>query len=63
VKTQLWAQPGDGPSWMDGGAYLVTRKIRMHIETWDRTSLQEQEDIFGRDKDDWWGRTLFSKEA
>ena len=22
----------------------------MHIETWDRTSLQEQEDIFGRDK-------------
>jgi deferrochelatase/peroxidase EfeB len=50
VKTQLWAQPGDGPSWMDGGAYLVTRKIRMHIETWDRTSLGEQEAIIGRTK-------------
>ena len=28
--SSLWAQPGDGPSWMDGGSYLVTRKIRMH---------------------------------
>ncbi|AJT67500.1 putative deferrochelatase/peroxidase EfeN [Streptomyces lydicus] len=37
-------------SWMAGGSYLVARRIRMHIETWDRTSLQEQEDIFGRDK-------------
>jgi deferrochelatase/peroxidase EfeB len=46
----LWAAPGDGPSWMDGGAYLVTRKIRMMIETWDRTSLAEQESIIGRSK-------------
>ncbi|WP_062647742.1 iron uptake transporter deferrochelatase/peroxidase subunit [Streptomyces maremycinicus] len=37
-------------AWMVGGSYLVARRIRMHIETWDRTSLQEQEDIFGRDK-------------
>jgi deferrochelatase/peroxidase EfeB len=35
---------------MDGGAYLVTRKIRMIIETWDRTSLGEQEAIVGRTK-------------
>jgi deferrochelatase/peroxidase EfeB len=50
VREQLWARAADGPSWMDGGAYLVTRKIRMHIETWDRTSLREQEAIFGRTK-------------
>lgn len=35
---------------MTGGSYLVARRIRMHIETWDRTGLQEQEDVFGRDK-------------
>ncbi len=37
-------------AWMADGSYLVARRIRMRIETWDRTPLQEQEDIFGRDK-------------
>ncbi|MFE0367476.1 iron uptake transporter deferrochelatase/peroxidase subunit [Streptomyces tendae] len=46
----VWAAEKDGTPWMTGGSYLVARRIRMHIETWDRTSLQEQEDVFGRDK-------------
>jgi deferrochelatase/peroxidase EfeB len=46
----VWVAKEDGPAWMTGGSYLVARRIRMHIETWDRTSLREQEDIFGRSK-------------
>ncbi|MGW0578500.1 iron uptake transporter deferrochelatase/peroxidase subunit, partial [Streptomyces sp. NPDC002920] len=50
LKKFVWVGQKDGPEWMVGGSYLVARRIRMHIEPWDRTSLQEQEDIFGRDK-------------
>jgi deferrochelatase/peroxidase EfeB len=50
LRDHLWVQPGDGPDWMTGGSYLVTRKIRMLIESWDRTSLGEQEDVIGRTK-------------
>jgi deferrochelatase/peroxidase EfeB len=50
LREHLWARAEDGPAWMAGGTYLVTRKIRMLIETWDRTPLAEQEAIIGRDK-------------
>jgi deferrochelatase/peroxidase EfeB len=50
VDDQVWASSADGASWMAGGSYLVVRKIRMTIETWDRTSLREQEAIVGRTK-------------
>ncbi|MFG1608659.1 iron uptake transporter deferrochelatase/peroxidase subunit [Actinoplanes sp. NPDC049265] len=50
LRDHVWVQDGDGPDWMTGGSYLVTRKIRMLIETWDRSSLAEQEAIVGRHK-------------
>jgi len=50
LAEHLWVAPGDGADWMTGGSYLVSRRIRMMVETWDRTSLAEQEAIFGRDK-------------
>jgi deferrochelatase/peroxidase EfeB len=50
VRNQVWASGSDGAGWMDGGSYLVTRRIRMIIETWDRTPLAEQETIVGRTK-------------
>ena len=55
----VWVQPEDSAadstagtdsSWMVGGSYLAGRRIRMTIETWDRTSLREQETVFGREK-------------
>lgn len=46
----VWVQPADEPAWMRAGTYLAVRKIRMTIETWDRSSMREQEGTFGRTK-------------
>ncbi|WP_413232716.1 iron uptake transporter deferrochelatase/peroxidase subunit [Mycolicibacterium sp. 050158] len=48
LDEHVWAADGDGPAWMTGGTYLVTRRIRMRIENWDRTTLLEQERVIGR---------------
>jgi deferrochelatase/peroxidase EfeB len=50
LDEQLWVQPGDGADWMTNGSYVVTRRIRMLIEVWDRGSLNTQEDTIGRKK-------------
>lgn len=52
LRDWVWANKEDDSNagWMHNGSYLVTRRIRMHIETWDRAPLFEQEMIVGRDK-------------
>lgn len=41
----------DQDNWMKNGTYLIVRRVQMHLETWDRTSLREQENTFGRHRD------------
>jgi len=49
LADHVWAGE-EAPEWLRGGSYLVARKIRMTIESWDRASLGEQEQIVGRTK-------------
>ena len=40
----------EGPTWMQGGSYLVVRRIRIALEHWDRMSVGFQEQVVGRHK-------------
>jgi deferrochelatase/peroxidase EfeB len=50
LRDQVWVTEADGQPWLAGGSFLVARRIRMHIETWDREPLEGQENIVGRTK-------------
>jgi deferrochelatase/peroxidase EfeB len=50
LDENVWVAPDDDQEWMAGGSYLVARRIRMLIESWDRTTLKEQERVIGRSK-------------
>ncbi len=46
----VWVGEETDQQWMKNGSYLVARKIRMEIESWDTDELSDQEKIFGRTK-------------
>jgi deferrochelatase/peroxidase EfeB len=45
----VWADGGD-QAWMNGGSYMVARRIRIALEHWDRMKVAFQEQTFGRQK-------------
>jgi deferrochelatase/peroxidase EfeB len=46
----VWVGKDGDQQWMTGGSYLVARRIRMLIESWDTDHLADQEKVFGRAK-------------
>ncbi|WP_163508946.1 iron uptake transporter deferrochelatase/peroxidase subunit [Fodinicola acaciae] len=50
LRDFVWVGDETDQPWLRGGSYLVTRRIRMHIESWDRDRLGDQEAVFGRVK-------------
>jgi deferrochelatase/peroxidase EfeB len=50
LERHVWVDRSDDPAWMRGGSYLVTRRIRMMLEIWDRSTLGDQEQTIGRNK-------------
>ncbi|WP_322975307.1 iron uptake transporter deferrochelatase/peroxidase subunit [Actinacidiphila bryophytorum] len=46
----VWIGEEEPQRWVRGGSYLVSRKIKMRMEQWDRDRLGDQQDVFGRYK-------------
>ncbi|HYN96540.1 MAG TPA: Dyp-type peroxidase [Pilimelia sp.] len=49
TAAHLWVD--DGPEWLHGGTYLVARRIRLLLDTWDRMPVGDQEATIGRRRD------------
>src|SRR3954470_18778185 len=51
LRRFVWVGERDsGGEWLAGGSYLVARRIRMLVEPWDTSTLDEQEKTIGRSK-------------
>jgi deferrochelatase/peroxidase EfeB len=46
----VWIGGDTDQAWLRGGSYLVTRRIRMFINQWDRDFGADQENVIGRFK-------------
>ncbi len=46
----VWTGSEEPQAWFRGGTYMVSRRIRMFIEAWDRDTLGDQQNVIGRFK-------------
>jgi deferrochelatase/peroxidase EfeB len=50
MKRFVWVGDDEPQAWFRGGSYLVARRIRMLVNSWDRAALGDQERTIGRFK-------------
>ena len=50
LDDHVWVGAKSDQAWLRGGSYLVARRIRMLIESWDTDFLADQERVIGRFK-------------
>ena len=50
MRSFVWVDGTGDQEWMRDGSYLVARRVRVHLEAWDRSTLGDQERTIGRVK-------------
>jgi deferrochelatase/peroxidase EfeB len=50
MNKYVWVGDESDQQWLRGGSYLVARRIKMQIESWDHDYLADQQAVFGRHK-------------
>ncbi|HEY2043790.1 MAG TPA: iron uptake transporter deferrochelatase/peroxidase subunit [Jatrophihabitans sp.] len=50
MNSHVWVGADADADWLRGGSYLVSRRIRMTIESWDRDRIGDQQAVIGRHK-------------